>query len=200
MTLFTPFPPGKFDVILLDPPWKYYGSADKDQAAGKHYECLEQAELEALPVATALAKPGVVFCWTTSAMLPQALYLVSRWGLFYRGIAFVWVKSNKSGAPIMGQGVRPSITKPTTELVIAASTMSKGRPLPISDESVGQVIVAPRPAANGLSVHSAKPAEAYERIEKLYPTASKLELFARQSRPGWACWGNEVSAEKEVER
>jgi N6-adenosine-specific RNA methylase IME4 len=29
-------------------------------------------------------------------------------------------------------------------------------------------------------------------IERLYPDASKLELFARSERPGWDAWGNEV--------
>jgi N6-adenosine-specific RNA methylase IME4 len=42
--------------------------------------------------------------------------------------------------------------------------------------------------------HSRKPDEAYERIEHMYPTASKVELFARgKPRPGWTAWGNEVS-------
>ena len=40
--------------------------------------------------------------------------------------------------------------------------------------------------------HSQKPERAYEIIELLYPTTAKLELFARQQRPGWDCWGNEV--------
>jgi N6-adenosine-specific RNA methylase IME4 len=29
-------------------------------------------------------------------------------------------------------------------------------------------------------------------IERLYPHATRLELFARSARPGWAVWGNEV--------
>ena len=42
--------------------------------------------------------------------------------------------------------------------------------------------------------HSEKPAELYELIERLYPAASKLELFARQARAGWAAYGNEIAA------
>jgi MT-A70 len=42
--------------------------------------------------------------------------------------------------------------------------------------------------------HSAKPEAAYELIERSYPRASKLELFARgTARPGWVGWGNEAS-------
>ena len=39
--------------------------------------------------------------------------------------------------------------------------------------------------------HSRKPDEAYELIERMYPELPKIE-FARQARPGWAAWGNEI--------
>jgi hypothetical protein len=34
-----------------------------------------------------------------------------------------------------------------------------------------------------------------EMIERLFPDVSKLELFARVTRPGWTAWGNEVGTE-----
>jgi N6-adenosine-specific RNA methylase IME4 len=30
-------------------------------------------------------------------------------------------------------------------------------------------------------------------IERMFPDLPKLELFARQARPGWEVWGNEVN-------
>jgi N6-adenosine-specific RNA methylase IME4 len=45
-------------------------------------------------------------------------------------------------------------------------------------------------AAKG--AHSAKPAAAYDLIERVIPGASRLELFARQPRPGWTTWGNQA--------
>lgn len=42
------------------------------------------------------------------------------------------------------------------------------------------------------SKHSKKPLIAYEIIESLYPQANRLELYARNERDGWDCWGNEV--------
>jgi N6-adenosine-specific RNA methylase IME4 len=38
--------------------------------------------------------------------------------------------------------------------------------------------------------HSRKPEEAYRRIERLLP-GPYLELFARQSQPGWDGFGNQ---------
>ena len=43
-----------------------------------------------------------------------------------------------------------------------------------------------------LHVTRHKPDEVAERIESLYPSASKLEMFARTTRPGWDVFGNET--------
>lgn len=58
--------------------------------------------------------------------------------------------------------------------------------MPLASESVVQTVFAPR------RQHSRKPDEVVERIEELYPNAAKLEMFARESREGWAAFGNEV--------
>jgi N6-adenosine-specific RNA methylase IME4 len=42
--------------------------------------------------------------------------------------------------------------------------------------------------------HSAKPAEIRNRIEKMFPTQNKVELFARSKSKGWEVWGNEVKS------
>jgi len=39
--------------------------------------------------------------------------------------------------------------------------------------------------------HSRKPEEFYELVEATCP-GSKLELFAREKRPGWEAWGAET--------
>ena len=40
--------------------------------------------------------------------------------------------------------------------------------------------------------HSQKPPEARDRIVQLFGDQRRLELFARESTPGWDAWGNEV--------
>jgi len=39
--------------------------------------------------------------------------------------------------------------------------------------------------------HSEKPEEFRNIIETLYPSANKIELFARKKIKGWSIWGNE---------
>ena len=101
-----------YDVVLADPPWSYWGQQDKWGAAAKFYSTMATSEIADLPVRDLLADRAVVFVWTTSAKLPDALELLAAWKLFYRGIAFVWVKTTRAGVPISARGVRPSITKP----------------------------------------------------------------------------------------
>jgi N6-adenosine-specific RNA methylase IME4 len=41
--------------------------------------------------------------------------------------------------------------------------------------------------------HSRKPDEQYQLCERIMPRAVRhVELFARQARPGWDAWGNEI--------
>jgi N6-adenosine-specific RNA methylase IME4 len=40
--------------------------------------------------------------------------------------------------------------------------------------------------------HSIKPPRLQERLEMMFPTTDKVELFARRPRPGWEVLGNEV--------
>jgi N6-adenosine-specific RNA methylase IME4 len=183
------WPSRRYKVVYADPCWKYYGDPDKDQAAGKHYNGMTLDELSALPVGRLLAPPAVVFMWTTSPKLSESLDLIKRWGLHYIGVAFVWVKTTNDGRVIHGQGVRPSITKSTTEYVLAASTVKQGRPLPLLTEAQPQVILAPRPGG----LHSSKPVEVREGIEALYGPMPRVELFCRgEPAPGWDGWGNEA--------
>lgn len=173
-----------YDVIVADPPWAYYGDPNKNQAAGKHYKLMHVEEMAQL--SWPLAPRGVLFMWATSPKLHDAMRLASLLGLHYRGIAFVWVKTNREGKPVGAQGVRPSIVKPTTELVLAFSRIAKGRPMPLLSESVPQVVMARR------GRHSEKPRAVQDRITQLYGDVARLEMFARERYAGWDAWGDEL--------
>ncbi len=179
-------PDRTYDIAYVDPPWYYYGSAVKDAAAGKHYPLMSLDELRAIDVRRMLAKRAAVFMWATCPRLDFAIKLVDAWGLHYRGVAYVWVKVNKQGRIIAGQGVPPTFTKPTSELLLVATTQPTGRPFPILDLAQPQVVLHPRGA------HSEKPAVFRELIERLCGERPRIELFARSHAPGWDAWGAEL--------
>ena len=180
----------KYDIVLSDPPWEHYGSQDKWGAAAKFYETHSEQTLLEL-ARPPLARPGVLFLWTTSSQMAIAIKLIEDWGLHYRGVGFIWVKTTADGVPWKARGVRPSIIKPLTEFVLCASMPAKGRPLKIKKggEAVVQTVFAP------VREHSRKPDEVLERINQLYDVDrySRLEMFAREGGyPGWDVWGDEV--------
>ena len=113
-------------------------------------------------------------------MLREALDLIEAWGFKYKTIAFNWIKQNKSGAGLFwGLG---NWTRSNSEICLLAI---RGKPKRIS-AAVHSVVMAP------VQKHSQKPDEVRERIVKLVGDVPRIELFARQSAPGWDCWGNEA--------
>jgi N6-adenosine-specific RNA methylase IME4 len=181
------FPNRKYEVILADPPWLYYGDPNKDQAAGKHYSLMSTAEIARLPVGSITAPRAALFLWATGPRLPEAIKVMEAWGFHFRGIAYVWVKTARDGHIINGQGVRPTFTKPTSELVLVGSTCRRGRPLSLLTEAQGQIVLASR------GRHSEKPAVFRDKIVELLGDVSRIELFARERVDGWDAWGNEVA-------
>ena len=178
---------GKYDVVYADPPWPMYGDPNKNAAAGKHYDLMTMDEICSIDMKSLLMDPkrGAFFIWATCPRLNLALEAISAWGLHYRGVAFVWVKTRKDGGIVGAQGVPPTSTKPITELCLFASTQKKGRPFPLESAKVSQVILASR------GKHSQKPHETRDRIVSLYGDRPRIELFARESADGWDAWGNE---------
>ena len=53
---------------------------------------------------------------------------------------------------------------------------------------VHQLIVSP------IERHSKKPDEARRKIVELMGDIPRVELFAREKKPGWDVWGNEVES------
>lgn len=177
-----------YNIVYADPPWSYYGDPNKDQAAGKHYKLMSDNEIWSMPVRKICSEKAVLFLWATSPRLDAAIETVKRWGFHYRGIAWVWVKTTNAGKIINGQGVRPSFVKPTVELVLVGSTEKKGRTFPLLTESMSNVILAARPN----NKHSKKPEIFRQMITDLLGDRKRIELFARNSAPGWDLFGNEV--------
>lgn len=89
-------------------------------------------------------------------------------------------------------------TRGCTEHMILAT---RGQPkIYVKDSGVNNLILAPEEDILDVedtvmlaspTGHSRKPEASYELIEKVCP-GPYLELFARQRRPGWDAWGNEL--------
>lgn len=178
----------KFDVLYIDPPWPYGKQTTGTNHAEKHYDLMTIEDIYALPIKELVSKKGLVFLWATCPKLHLATKCFEEWGLHYRGVAYDWVKINKKGEIINGQGVPPTYTKPTTEKLLFGSHSDHGRPLPLNLFGQQQVVLHPR------GKHSEKPEKFRELIvAQLGDRVSYCELFAREEREGWTCLGNEIT-------
>ena len=74
---------------------------------------------------------------------------------------------------------------------IRMETLSFGQP--DSKELVDSVVTMEKDRT-----HSHKPDVFYEIIEKMYTFGPYVELFARNTRPGWEAWGNEVDTDADT--
>ena len=183
----------RYDVILIDPPWLYYGDKNKNAAAGKHYNLMSDDDIKALSIKKLLKKNAYVFVWATGPKLDLALDAIKSWGLFYRGVGHVWVKTNKQGKVINAQGIPPTYSKPTTEFLLVATTSKKGRPLKLLNSALPQVVLESR---NPMG-HSAKPDKFHELIESAFASSGleRLEIFARTVKNGWDAIGDGIDGQ-----
>jgi N6-adenosine-specific RNA methylase IME4 len=162
---------GRFGVVYADPPWSYR-DLGHTRRIDHQYPILSVRDIAALPVQHITMPDAVLFLWVTAPLLPDGLTVMNAWGFEYKS-NIVWDKE------VFGMGHYARIQH--EHLLIGVS----GKTGPVADHSISSVIRSRRAA------HSVKPTVTYEIIERLYPTLSKIELFARNQREGWASWGND---------
>lgn len=177
----------QYDVILADPPWDYGDNMvcrrqgkfvqGSNSASVNHYPSMKMREMLELPIPEMCADNCILFMWSTGPMLEKALQVGKAWGFTYRQMAFVWDKSRTLPGNY-------TITQCEFVLVFA----KKNGTLPKRTRTNVRQLFSERPRE-----HSRKPEYVQDMIDSMYPNATKLELFARRSRPGWDVWGNETT-------
>ena len=193
--IYPELPRNKFDIIYADPPWYYNGKLQFDKTSkGKEeidlsrkifissasfkYPTLETSELKRLPVQQIAEENSLLFMWATNPHLAQAIELGEAWGFQYRTVAFVWNKM------VHNPG------KYTLSYCELCLLFKRGKiPTPRGARNVKQLVEEPR------GEHSEKPLEVIRRIEQMFPTQKRIELFARQRIEGWSAWGLDVIME-----
>jgi N6-adenosine-specific RNA methylase IME4 len=83
----------KYEIIYADPPWNYGGQKMlSGSKAENHYPTMKLSELKALPVQSITDDNALLFMWSSSPHLDQAIELMKAWGFSYATVAFVWDK------------------------------------------------------------------------------------------------------------
>ena len=171
-----------YDILYADPPWQYgqpqYTKSGTVKSVEDHYPTMTLEAMKALKVPNICKKDCLLFMWTSSPHLAQAIELMEAWGFEYKTIAFVWEKQKPNPG---------SYTISSCEICIVGK---KGKiPSPRGSRKERQFLSEMR------TIHYRKPAEIRNRIMRMFPTQKKLELFAREATEGWELYGNEVETE-----
>ncbi len=145
------------------------------------YPTMSLEQICKLPVSKIASKNSALFLWATMPLLPEAIKVGNAWGFKYITCAFTWVKQNPSG-----NGIYSGLGHWTNGNAELCLFFKKGAPKRIA-KNVKQIQIHPR------GRHSSKPNVIRDEIVKLMGDLPKVELFAREKREGWDCWGNEVS-------
>jgi len=177
----------KYQIIYADPPWAYRQKQINFQSYNKgkkyendvtdHYETMTNEDIKSMPITTIADEDCLLFLWATSPNLDIAIETGRAWGFEYKTVAFVWDKQ------------RTNYGFYTLSQVELCLVFKKGRIPKKSANNIKQFL------SEKLGKHSSKPQEIRKRIEQMFPTQNKIELFARQKTEGWDVWGNEVESD-----
>lgn len=175
----------KYSIIYCDPPWSYrnkkvFGKFHNkdgyvDGGCLSKYDTLSLSELKEIPIKDIADKACALFLWATTPLLPEALEVMEAWGFSYK-TSLYWRKIMSLG---MGYWYRGQVEQ------LLLGVKGKLKAFHIQRANIIQTKV---------HSHSQKPDEFYELIE-MTALEPKIELFARNKREGWDCWGNEVESD-----
>lgn len=178
----------KYEIIYTDPPWQYASSEILVEASllnkddNNHYPTMSTDKIKAIDVPSLCADDCLMFMWVVSPMLDDGIDVLKHWGFDFTTVGFVWYKERTNPG---------HYTMSSTELVIIGK---RGKiPTPRGARDVKQFLSQTR------GKHSQKPSQIRSRIDQMFPTQNKLEMFARTATPGWHVWGNEFESDISLE-
>lgn len=175
-----PLPDKKYSIIYADPPWSHTvvirrNDPKRASAASFFYQTLSKTDLCKIPIQRIAEADSLLFMWVSSPLLDEAIEVGTAWGFRYITVGFVWDKR----LPVVGY-----YTMSQCELCLV---FKKGKiPQPRGKRNIRQFLSMKR------GRHSEKPVKVRQRITEMFPTQSKIEIFARQRFEGWDAWGNEI--------
>ena len=181
------FPDKKYNIIYADPPWEYSSKSYQDsnremlKLDETQYKTLSVHQIKDLPIKEITANDCILFLWSTDSHLKEAIDVIESWSLHFKTIGFTWVKQYASGSYCYN--FSPYTLKSTEVCLIGI----KGKLKNIKKtNNVKGLVFAER------TKHSKKPNEVRDRIVNLCGDLPRIELFARNTTPGWDVWGDQA--------
>jgi N6-adenosine-specific RNA methylase IME4 len=196
--------------------------SDVARGAAANYNTMTISNIKDLPIKEVTSPDGAVLAlWVPSSLLQEGLDVMNAWGFTHKQ-TYVWVKTKKeplkdvvsSSFSLVKAGLeavksKANLRKATLDVLNKLKmhdmlAFGMGRLFRQTHEiclvgtsnnkiykSLANKSQRSVSFAENLK-HSAKPEHLQDSLEIMFPNTDKLELFARRSRSGWTCLGNEV--------
>lgn len=174
----------KYGIIYTDPPWNQQKGGirkcrpNQNKALDYPTLCIEEIKKIHQVAAGISEENHNIFMWAIDKYLIDAEKMMNELGYSLHA-RMIWDKEN---------GVAPAFTVRYSHEYLLWF-YKKGHIIKPCEEMRGKYTTVIREKA---IKHSKKPEAAYLMLEAMFPAAHKIELFARNERQGWDCWGNEV--------
>lgn len=189
---------GICDILYADPPWSYRGRKQFGFAgdvgidtggAINQYKTLSVKELCNLPIKYIAKENSLLFMWITGPLLLDGLEVAKIWDFEYKRDAFVWNKIITNPGYYTLSQIETCYVFKRGKIPQPRGTRNERQYIETTEfTSLNQVQYIEQKRGK----HSAKPAEIRDRIARMFPTQTKIELFARERVKDWYAWGNEV--------
>lgn len=174
----------QYNLIYADPPWKQSRGGKKsvrENSSGKPLDypvcSLDEIKKHLAKAVENTSDNSILFMWTIDKYLFEAQKIAEDLG-YKLHARMIWDKVT---------GIPAAFTVRYGHEYLLY--MYKGKLTPVAKEERGKIHTVFR---EQVKKHSQKPEIAYQIIERLYPDLNKIEMYARNKRNGWDCWGNEV--------
>lgn len=167
---------GKYDVIVIDPPWKYDTKYAPDYYMTRVANPYPEMGMDELIALKLPAKDDcILWLWTTNQFMGYAYVLLQEWGFEPKTI-LTWDKQTL--------GIGYYLRNVTEHCILAI----KGKPL-WTNKTYTTLISEKK------TTHSTKPESFYKMVDEIC-VGRKLDYFARKKRAGWDVYGDETKEKK----
>lgn len=190
--------PRAYGLIYIDPPWEqqmFSAETGIKKAPQAKYDCMSLEDIQALPIAQLAAANCFVVMWTLwNFVAPGYGTDVLRAWMAEPKSGGAWFKLTKNDKVSMGTGYGfRGCSEPFLTAAYGAPKVRSHRERNgiVTEIEVDAALELDALVAQ-LREHSRKPEEMREALERMFPDVPKVEVFARERRPGWDAWGNQV--------
>jgi N6-adenosine-specific RNA methylase IME4 len=211
----------KFNIICIDCPWSFSDELNMSEVArgaSSQYSVLNFEELKKLKISEISDNDALIVSWTPSSLLQEGLDLLKSWGFQHKQMV-VWNKTVKDPFKSIKSKLKNINLDNQSSIDQIFDTFNYQEMLGFGMGRLwrnchevaligtkGKIYKHLKNKSQRTvhfhqnERHSKKPENLQDQLDIMFPgeDMKKIEIFARRTRPGWTCIGNEVCSGEDI--